>query len=173
MLSRRDIEREVAWIARRVRSGDAALAAEGLAILRGHRSAALLSRLLEGTKIKRSGRLVAGPVFSFAADAAEAGVGQCALVVVLAEAAALGALPDGVELSAVTRLDLSALDLTALPEQLGVLEGLEDLDVSFNQLTALPESLAGLTALRRLDVSGNPLAALPEGLEGVAVGWVR
>lgn len=141
--------------------------------MRSHGSAALLARLLEGTTVKRSGRLVAGPVFSFAADAEEAGVGQCALLVVLAEAAEQDALPEGVVLSAVTRLDLSALNLTVLPEQLCAFAGLKDLDVSFNRLTVLPDTLSQLPALQRLDVSGNPLTALPAGLEDVVVGWRR
>ena len=110
MESRRAIARDTARIARQVRSGDFTRAEEGLALLR-QGSLALYARLLEGTVIKRSGRLVAGAVFSFAADAEEAGVGQCALLIALAEAPP-EALPDGVVLSAVTKMDLSALALT-------------------------------------------------------------
>lgn len=167
MESRRAIARDTARIARQVRSGDRARAEEGLALLR-QGSQALYARLLEGTTIKRSGRLVAGPVFSFAADAEEAGVGQCALLIALAEAPA-AALPEGVVLSAVTKMDLSALALTTVPEQLGAFVGLRSLDLSFNQLTAVPDSLAALPALERLDLRGNPLLSVPAGLEGVAV----
>jgi Leucine-rich repeat (LRR) protein len=167
MQSRRDIEREVARIARQVRSGDPAQAAAGLAVLRAG-SLALYTRLLAGTTIKRSGRLVAGPVFSFVPDAVGAGVGRCALLVALAEAPP-EALPEGVALSAVTRLDLSALELTAIPEQLGAFVGLRRLDLSFNLLTALPASLSRLTALEWLDLRGNPINAIPEELEGVTV----
>ena len=157
MLSRRDIERAAARIARQIRSGDLRRAEEGLALLRAHDEPALYARLLEGTRVKRSGRLVAGPVFAFAADAAEAGVGMLALLIVLAEAPA-EALPEGVALSQITTLDLSALGLTELPEQLGAFTGLTHLDLSFNALTALPEAVAQLPALERLEVQGNPLA---------------
>jgi len=168
MLSRRAIEREAARISRRVRSGDAALAEEGLTMLRQQGSPALYARLLEGTKVKRSGRLVAGPVFSFAADADEAGVGQCALLIVLAEAPP-ESLPEGFVLSAITKLDLSALALTTIPEQIGAFIGLKTLDLSFNLLCSLPECLCDLPALEHLDLRGNPLSSVPEGLEGVVV----
>ena len=171
MESRRAIARDTARIARQVRSGDFTRAEEGLALLR-QGSLALYARLLEGTVIKRSGRLVAGPVFSFAADAEEAGVGQCALLIALAEAPP-EALPDGVVLSAVTKMDLSALALTAVPEQLGAFVGLRRLDLSFNSLTSLPDSLATLPALEFLDLRGNPLSVVPAGLERVAVQSVR
>ena len=141
-------------------------------MLRQHDSSALYARLLEGTTIKRSGRLVAGPVFSFASDAEEAGVGQCALLVVLAEAPT-PSLPAGVSLDAITRLDLSALDLVAVPPQLGAFTGLKILDLSFNQLTALPPCIATMPALERLDLRGNLLTSIPEGLEGVVIGDVR
>lgn len=168
-MSLRAIERAVARIARRVRSGDAAMVEEGLTMLRQHDSPALYARLLEGTMIKRSGRLVAGPVFSFASDAEGAGVGQCALLVVLAEAPT-ASLPDGVSLDAITRLDLSALALTAIPPQIGMLTGLKTLDLSFNRLTELPSCIAVLPVLERLDIRGNPLPGIPEGLERVVVG---
>jgi hypothetical protein len=45
-----------------------------------------------------------------------------------------------------TILDLSGLDLTALPEALGELAQLQQLDLSHNQLTALPEALGKLTS---------------------------
>ena len=141
-------------------------------MLRQHDSPARYARLLEGTTIKRSGRLVAGPVFSFASDAEEAGVGQCALLVVLAEAPTTS-LPAGVRLDAVTKLDLSALDLDVIPLQIGAFTGLKTLDLSFNQLTALPPCIANLPALEQLDLRGNPLVSIPEGLEGVVIGSAR
>lgn len=141
-------------------------------LLRQHDSPALYARLLEGTMVKRSGRLVAGPVFSFAADAEEAGVGQCTLLVVLAEAPA-PSLPAGVCLDAVTKLDLSALALTVIPPQIGAFTGLKILDLSFNQLTALPACIATLPLLERLDIRGNPLPGIPAGLEDVVVGEAR
>ncbi len=47
-----------------------------------------------------------------------------------------------------TTLDLSSLDLTALPPEISQLTALTELDVSNNQLTALPP----VTALTRLIV---------------------
>ena len=63
-----------------------------------------------------------------------------------------------------TVLDLSALELEALPESLGQLTQLQQLHVWNNQLTALPESLGQLTQLQQLDVGNNQLTALPESL---------
>jgi hypothetical protein len=49
------------------------------------------------------------------------------------------------------------LCLTALPESLGSLTGLQKLDLhSFSRLTALPESMGSLTGLQKLNLSGCP-----------------
>ena len=53
-----------------------------------------------------------------------------------------------------------------MPESLGNLTALTELDLSGNQLTAVPESLGNLTALTELDLSGNQLTALPVRLAG-------
>jgi hypothetical protein len=63
-------------------------------------------------------------------------------------------------------LDLSGNGgLTALPEGLCALVGLEKLDLQHCGLTALPEGMEGLTGLQELVLSENGgLTALPEGL---------
>ena len=54
-------------------------------------------------------------------------------------------------------LDLRENQLTALPESIGALVGLEKLHLHYNKLTALPESIVALTALTWLDLRNNPL----------------
>lgn len=61
-----------------------------------------------------------------------------------------------------TKLDLSRMKLTDLPESLGQLSQLQELNLANNQLTALPEWLAQLMQLQTLDLSHNQLATLPE-----------
>lgn len=50
-------------------------------------------------------------------------------------------------------LDLSGLNLTSLPRQLGELLSLTTLNLSHNQLTQLPEEIAQLTNLLALEIS--------------------
>jgi hypothetical protein len=72
-------------------------------------------------------------------------------------------------------LDLRGnVELTALPERLWTLAGLEELNLRSCGLQALPEEIWGLTGLQKLDLSRNEeLTALPEelwslaGLEGL------
>ena len=52
--------------------------------------------------------------------------------------------------SRATKLDLSDMGLTELPESLGQLTQLQSLNLTDNQLTALPESLGQLTQLQSL-----------------------
>ncbi|NOH03734.1 MAG: hypothetical protein HND47_18110 [Chloroflexi bacterium] len=66
--------------------------------------------------------------------------------------------------SRATKLDLSDMKLTELPESIGQLTQLTDLDLSSNQLTTLPDSLGQLTQLTSLDLSDNQLTALPDSL---------
>src|SRR5215475_14164687 len=63
-----------------------------------------------------------------------------------------------------TELDLSGLELKAVPESLGQLAQLHTLHLHNNQLTALPESLGQLVQLQDLDLRNNQLTALPESL---------
>ncbi len=60
-----------------------------------------------------------------------------------------------------TRLDLSWMGMTSLPESLGKLVQLQWLDLSHNNLTTLPEILSNLTNLKKLVVCYNKLQALP------------
>ena len=61
-------------------------------------------------------------------------------------------------------LDLSDLQLSALPESIGRLSGLQELNLSRNQLSALPESIGQLSQLQVLHLSNNQLSALPESI---------
>jgi internalin A len=68
-------------------------------------------------------------------------------------------------------LDLSGLELTELPPEIGRLWRLKALNLGpklqvpkFNFLTTLPESLSQLTNLQSLNLNGNKVSTLPEGL---------
>src|SRR5271165_917630 len=61
-------------------------------------------------------------------------------------------------------LDLSDHQLSALPESIGQLSGLQELYLSHNQLSALPESIGRLSGLQELNLSRNQLSALPESI---------
>ena len=62
-----------------------------------------------------------------------------------------------VTLASVKKLDLSGNQLTALPEEIGLLTGLKELDLNENQLTSLPEEIGLLTGLEKLNLNNNPL----------------
>jgi Leucine-rich repeat (LRR) protein len=79
----------------------------------------------------------------------------------------LMALPEGVgALTRLKKLDLRYNGgLTALPEGLWSLAGLEELKLAYCDLTALPEGIGRLTGLKKLDLRFNhALTALPAGL---------
>lgn len=70
-----------------------------------------------------------------------------------------------------TKLDLSYMGLTEVPEAIASLTQLQSLDLSSNQLTKVPEAIAALTNLRYLKVGSdefsdynNQLMALPEAI---------
>lgn len=63
--------------------------------------------------------------------------------------------------SGTNQLDLSQLELTSLPPEIGGLTGLTTLSLSGNQLTALPPEIGGLAGLTTLNLFNNRLAALP------------
>jgi Leucine-rich repeat (LRR) protein len=58
-------------------------------------------------------------------------------------------------------LDLTGLDLTTLPPEIGSLTGLQKLNLYGNQLATLPPVIASLTALYELHLSGNQFITLP------------
>ena len=60
------------------------------------------------------------------------------------------ALTDGA-----TKLDLSGMALTEVPETLTQLANLQTLNLSINQLTALPKTLGQLRKLRKLYLQDN------------------
>ena len=63
-----------------------------------------------------------------------------------------------------TSLDLSLLDLDALPPSLAALTGLTELHLNGNGLTALPDWIGSLTGLATLRLDDNALTDLPEAL---------
>jgi internalin A len=58
--------------------------------------------------------------------------------------------------------DLSGLELTELPAEIGDIENLRNLNLYGNQLTGLPETIGKLVNLQYLSLSGNQLTGLPE-----------
>lgn len=59
------------------------------------------------------------------------------------------------------KLDLSHLDLTEVPPEIGQLTGLQLLNISSNQLTAIPPEIGRLTNLQTLYIGLNKLKSLP------------
>ncbi len=77
----------------------------------------------------------------------------------------LSELPEDIsQLTQLQELNLHSNQLTALPESLGQFSQLQQLYLGANQLTALPEALGQLTQLQRLYLHSNQLTALPESL---------
>lgn len=61
----------------------------------------------------------------------------------------------------VTKLDLSARNLSVLSDSIALLKNLEELDLSDNQLTSLPQGLFSLKKLKKLSLGWNQLRNLP------------
>ncbi len=68
---------------------------------------------------------------------------------------------DEVAATGAETLDLSYLELAALPAEIGKLDHLTALDLCGNDLVALPPQLGRLRQLTRLDLRHNQLVALP------------
>lgn len=66
--------------------------------------------------------------------------------------------------SGATRLDLSLLELAAVPEEISRLVQLTSLSLSHNQLTKVPEAITRLTNLTSLSLSHNQFTKLPEAI---------
>ncbi len=69
----------------------------------------------------------------------------------------------------VTELDLSVLNLQALPPEIGRLTALHTLYLNCNLLTSLPPEIGSLTALQWLDLINNHLTSLPPEISGLTV----
>ncbi|MHA2231373.1 MAG: leucine-rich repeat domain-containing protein [Candidatus Hodarchaeales archaeon] len=65
-------------------------------------------------------------------------------------------------------LDLSRLELTALPESISKLEHLQMLYLGDNKLAAFPQSLSTLKQLRRLEAEKNQILTLPDSFGNLA-----
>ena len=65
-------------------------------------------------------------------------------------------------------LDLSSLELTAIPDSLAQLAQLRALHLSHNQIAAIPDSLAHLAQLEFLSLSSNQITAVPDSLAQLA-----
>jgi internalin A len=79
-----------------------------------------------------------------------------------------------VERSATPLLDLSDLELTAIPDGVSRLTSLRELYLSRNQITAIPDSLSRLNNLQRLSLSHNLIAVIPDSLSLLRnLQWLR
>jgi internalin A len=58
-------------------------------------------------------------------------------------------------------LDLSNLDLSELPFEIGTLLNLQTLDLSDNQLSSLPPEIGNLANLHTMDLSTNRFSSVP------------
>lgn len=73
-----------------------------------------------------------------------------------------------------TELDLSRMNLAALPPEIGQLAYLQTLDVSSNALSSLPREMGQHGNLEQLHLRGNPLASpLPHVVEEGTVAIVE
>ena len=61
-----------------------------------------------------------------------------------------------------TRLDLSGLGISRLPDEIGTLSTLEFLNLGKNPLSTLPATFAGLTSLKILFFLGCEFTKVPE-----------
>jgi internalin A len=68
--------------------------------------------------------------------------------------------------SGAKQLDLSSLNLTTIPPELGALSNLTTLFLSDNQITELPPELGALSNLTTLYLHGNELLGIPNEILG-------
>ena len=54
------------------------------------------------------------------------------------------------QLKEITTLDLNYMDLTSIPDSIGLLTNLTELNLSFNKLTTLPKTIGQLTNLEKV-----------------------
>jgi Leucine-rich repeat (LRR) protein len=89
----------------------------------------------------------------------------------MSEAVAISRIQQAREAGA-TKLSLSGLGLTRLPEAIGDLVHLKTLDLSENLLTTLPPAIGGLTSLERLFAWINEITELPKEIGQLANLWM-
>jgi hypothetical protein len=63
-----------------------------------------------------------------------------------------------------TELSLADMDLTEIPEPIGVLSDLESLDISGNSITTLPDSIGNLERLTEFAAADSGIEFLPESI---------
>ncbi|SDD18983.1 COR domain-containing protein [Glycomyces harbinensis] len=81
----------------------------------------------------------------------------------------LTALPDGIrELDRLTDLDVGVNSLSRLPDWIGELRGLRRLNLFQNRITSLPESIGELGHLTELNLGHNQLTSLPATIGNLA-----
>ena len=64
----------------------------------------------------------------------------------------------------VETINLSALQITSLPESIGNLSNLKEIYMSSNELTILPESIGELSNIVALELFENQLTSIPQGI---------
>jgi internalin A len=73
-----------------------------------------------------------------------------------------------------TRLNLSGLGLTDIPNKIAQIESLKELDFSDNKITRIPQSIATLHTLRTLDLSRNRVVEINDNISSLSnLGWLN
>jgi Leucine-rich repeat (LRR) protein len=68
------------------------------------------------------------------------------------------------QLNGIQMLDLSGLELRAIPPEISALTRLRQLNLSNNQISSIPDSLSKLSRLKKLDLGGNEISSIPDSL---------
>lgn len=71
-------------------------------------------------------------------------------------------LPLGHVRAPLVSLTMKSADLSGLPQEIGMLGGLEELNLSSNELQDLPEGFKDLTRLKRLNLDQNRFTRFPD-----------
>jgi Leucine-rich repeat (LRR) protein len=71
------------------------------------------------------------------------------------------------QLNGVQTLDLSGLELRAIPPEISALTQLQYLHLSDNQISSIPNSLGNLPLLQQLDLARNQISSIPDSLSNL------